>query len=360
MVMPDNTKKTSHILVVDDRENNVRLLKSMLKRQGYRVTVAYDGLQAMDRVAEEPPDLVLLDVLMPKMNGFEVARAMRSKEETRAIPILMLTALSEIQDKIKALESGADDILSKPFYNVEVLARVRSFLRIKQLYDELQTKNALIERVLLRYISEDVARKILDNPDQNLKLGGQSCEVSVLFANIRGFTRFTELHEPPQVTQVLNRIFEHLAATIFEHHGTLDKYIGDAIMAFYGAPVPSPKSVAKAVKTAWVMQHRFTQLRQENDLMRELGLGVGINTGEAIVGNVGSERLMDYTVIGNTPNVARRLQELAHPGQILIGEQSYQAVKDGVQAREIESLYLEGISDPVRAYEIMAIDGLME
>jgi class 3 adenylate cyclase len=358
--MADDTKRLPHILVVDDRENNVRLLKSMLKRQGYRVTVAYDGLQAMERVAEELPDLILLDILMPRMNGFEVARAIRADEETEAIPILMLTALSEVQDKIKALESGADDILSKPFYNVEVLARVRSFLRIKQLHDELETKNALLERVLMRYVSEQVAKELLDNPDQNLQLGGQSCEVSVLFADIRGFTRFAEQHEPLQVTQVLNHVFNHLAMTIFEHNGTLDKYMGDAIMAFYGAPIPSPDSVARAVQTAWVMQQRFLQLRREDESLRELGLGVGINTGEAVVGNVGSERLMDYTVIGNTPNIAKRLQELAHPGQILIGEHSYQAVKDGVEVREIESLYLKGISDPVRAYEIMAVDRLVE
>jgi class 3 adenylate cyclase len=356
----DDTKRIPQILVVDDRENNVKLLQSVLKRQGYRVAVAYDGLQALDRVAEEPPDLVLLDILMPKMDGFEVARALRSREETRAIPILMLTALSEVQDKIKALESGADDILSKPFYNVEVLARVRSFLRIKQLHDELQTKNALLERILMRYVSEEIAYEILSNPDQNLQLGGQSCEVSVLFADIRGFTRFAEQREPLQVTQVLNHVFDHLAAAIFEYHGTLDKYIGDAIMAFYGAPVPSSDNAAQAVRTAWAMQQRFGRLRRESDCMKGLGLGVGINTGEAVVGNVGSERLMDYTVIGNTPNIAKRLQELAHPGQVLIGERSYEAVKEAVQVREIESLYLKGISDPVRAYEIMAVDGLME
>lgn len=354
--MTSETEKLPRILIVDDREDNVRLLRSVLKREGYEITVAYDGLEALDRVAEEPPDLILLDILMPKMDGFQVARALRANKETQAIPILMLTALTEVRDKIKALESGADDILSKPFYNVEVLARVRSFLRIKQLHDELQTKNALLERVLMRYISEEIALEILSNPDQNLQLGGQSCEVSVLFVDIRGFTRFAEQREPLQVTQVLSRIFNRLAPAIFEHHGTLDKYIGDAIMAFYGAPIPSPDNAAQAVQTAWAMQERFVQLRQESTAMSELGLGIGINTGEAVVGNVGSDQLMDYTVIGNTPNIAKRLQERALPGQILIGERAYQIIKEIVKAREIEPLHLKGISEPVRAYEILGVE----
>jgi adenylate cyclase len=344
------------ILIVDDRESNVKLLKSVLRREGYEVTAAYNGQEALDRVAEEQPDLILLDVLMPKMNGLEVARTLRANEETQAIPILMLTALKEVQDKIKALESGADDILSKPFYNVEVLARVRSFLRIKQLHDELQTKNALLERVLMRYISEEVALEILSDPDQNLQLGGQSCEVSVLFADIRGFTKFSEQREPSQVTQVLNQIFNCLSPVIFEHHGTLDKYMGDAVMAFYGAPVPSSDNVVQAVRTAWAMQERFSQLRLENAAMSELGLGIGIHTGEAVVGNVGSDQLMDYTVIGNTPNIARRFQERALPGQILISERAYAALKGTIKAHEIEPLHLKGISEPVRAYEVLAVE----
>jgi len=348
-----------HVLIVDDRKPNVELVEKMLRPHGYKITTAYDGLEALECVDQDPPDLILLDILMPKKDGFEVAKALRSQEETESIPILMITALTGLEDKIKALESGADDILSKPFYNVEVLARVRSLLRIKQLHDELQTKNALLERVLMRYVSGDVAREIMSNPDQNLQLGGQSCEVSVLFADIRGFTRFSERREPFQVTQVLNTIFNNLAMSVFENRGTLDKYIGDAIMAFYGAPVPASDNAVQAVRSAWMMQQTFSRLREENDVMSELGLGMGINAGDAIVGNVGSEQLMDYTVIGNTPNIAKRLQERAHPGQILITESVYQTVEDFIVVRKIEPLHLKGISEPVRAYEILDVDGLM-
>ncbi len=349
------SKKSARILVVDDRERNIKLVESMLKPQGHQVIPAYDGKQAVELASQEMPDLILLDVVMPEMDGFEVARILREQEKSRGIPILMLTALQGIKDKIKALDAGADDFLSKPFHNIELVARVNSLLRIKHLHDELQTKNALLERILMRYVSEDIAREILSNPDQNLKLGGQSCEVSVLFADIRGFTTFSERREPQEVTRVLNHIFDYLAPLIFEHHGTLDKYLGDAIMAFYGAPVPSLENAAQAVRTAWAMQQQFTQLRQEDTLLQDLGLGIGICTGEAVVGNMGSERIMDYTVIGNTPNTASRLQERAHPGQILINHDAYLSVQEIVQAREIEPLHLKGLSEPVRAYDIIAV-----
>ncbi len=328
----------------------------MLSAQDYEVVSAQNGKEALDSVADVLPDLIVLDVIMPDMDGFAVTRVLRADVETQAIPILLVTALHDIKDKVKGFEAGADDFLTKPFNGVELLARVRSLLRIKQLHDELQEKNAILERVLMRYVSEEVARNILSNPDQNLRLGGQSCEVSVLFADIRGFTHFSERREASQVTDTLNHIFGNLTPIVFEYQGTLDKYLGDAIMAFYGAPIPSLNSPEQAVRTAWAMQQRFAQLCQDDVTVGELGLGVGICTGEAVVGNVGSERIMDYTVIGNTPNIARRLQELAQAGQVLIDEGAYQAVKDIVEVKETELLNVKGCSDPVRAYEVLAVN----
>ncbi len=347
------------ILVADDKKSNQRLLESMLKPQGYELYTASDGPEALALVATINPDLILLDVLMPGMTGYEVAATLRGDERFRATPILMLTALSQVQDKVKGLESGADDFLTKPFHAVELLARVRSLLRIKQLHDEVQTKSALLERILMRYVSQEIAEKILENPDHNLKLGGQSCEVSVLFADIRGFSQFSEKREALIVTKMLNQVFNNLAPAIFEQHGTLDKYLGDAIMAFYGAPVPSPNNAEQAVRTAWVMRQSFARLRNQNDeLMHELGLGVGISTGEAVVGNVGSEQVMDYTVIGKTPNIAKRLQENALAGQILIDERAYQQVKNLVEAHEIETLYVKGHTESVRAFEVLQVNGM--
>jgi class 3 adenylate cyclase len=348
-------KNRQRILVVDDNEQNVRLLKSTLAKQGYEIVVAHDGQQALERVAEMPPDLIMLDVIMPKMDGFGVAHALRARDETRAIPILMVTALHDLQDKIKGFEAGADDFVSKPFNRVELLARVRSLLRIKQLHDEVQTRNKLLEHMLMRYVSDDVAREILDHPDQDLRLGGQSCEVSVLFANIRGFDHFSQGREACQVTQVLNQIFHHLAAAIFEYDGTLDKYLGSAIMAFFGAPLSSPNDPERALRTAWAMQRRVSRLQRKSPALGELGLSIGICSGEAVVGNVGTERMMDYTVIGHTPNAARRLEEHAQAGQILIDEHTYQASRDVMMARQFETLLLNGSRQAVQTFEVVAV-----
>ena len=190
--------------------------------------------------------------------------------------------------------------------------------------------------MLTRYISEDIATAILNDPDQHLRLGGESCEVSVLFADIRGFTNFSEQHSATQVTEMLNRIFERLTHPIFEFDGTLDKYLGDAIMAFYGAPIPSQDYAERALRTGWAMQQQFAELRQQTPYLRDLGLGVGICTGEVIVGNIGSERIMDYTVIGQTVNMAKRLQEHASAGQILIEAPTYQAANNIIEARPVD------------------------
>lgn len=347
----ENSKAT--VLVVDDNEQNTKLVEMLLSKQGYEVVVAFNGQQALRLASEKAPDLVILDVMMPVMNGFDVARVLRNDDATRAVPILMLTALRELEDKVRGLEAGADDFLVKPFNTVELLARVRSLLRIKQLHDELEAKNALLERVLMRYISKEVALEILRNPEQNLQLGGQTCTVSVLFADIRGFTHFSEQREAHHVIQVLNQVFNQLTPVVFEHNGTLDKYLGDALMALFGAPITLVDGARQAVCTALVMQERFRELQRENPILNELGLGTGIATGEAVVGNVGSDQFMDYTVIGNTPNLAKRIQEHASPGQILIDRRTCDAVQGYTNVAPILPLYGHGFSAPIPAFEVL-------
>lgn len=353
-------QKPPQILVVDDNKRNVKLLISILGSRGYEILAAYNGLEALKSVAEHMPDLIMLDALMPEMDGFEVSRALRENPETKHIPILMLTALREVEDKVRGLEAGADDFLTKPFHTVELLARARSLLRIKQLHDELEKKNELLESILMHYVSRDIAREILSDPEQHLQLGGRNYNVSVLFADIRGFTNFSERHEPALVTEALNYIFNDLVPLVFENHGTLDKYLGDAVMAFYGAPISDVDNAQQALDTACAMQQRFVSVCQEMSILRGLGLGVGICTGDAIVGNIGSEQFMDYTVIGNTPNIAKRLQENAQAGQILIDESTYLAAKDSISAREIPPLWLKGRSAAVSAYEVLWVQGDQE
>lgn len=350
-----NNREKPRILVVDDNPTNIRMVRSMLANEPYDIFEAHDGIEALKTVPEILPDLIITDVIMPQLDGFGLVKALRESPSSAAIPVLMVTSLHELKIKLKGLEAGADDFLTKPFISVELLARVRSLLRIKLLHDELSTKNKVLERVLTRYISHDIAAIILSDPDQNLRLGGESCEASILFADIRGFTNFSELHSPTHVTNMLNRIFQELTEPIFEFDGTLDKYLGDAVMAFYGAPVPTDDYAARALSTAWAMQARFRQLREQHADMQTLGLGIGVCTGEVIVGNIGSERLMDYTVIGQTVNMAKRLQEYAKPTQILIEDRTYQMLHHRLEARPVAVPELQDYRQLAQIYEVLAL-----
>ncbi len=356
--MESESERKDRILVVDDSVQNVELLEAYLTSAGYKVFSAYNGQEALEKVPQVNPDLIMLDIMMPVLGGYEVCKKLKSDEVTRFIPIVMITALRGVEEKIKGLEAGADDFLSKPFNGYELLARVRSLLRIKHLHDELEQKNKLLFNILNRYLVEEVSALILDDPDRYLKLGGESRTVTVLFADIRGFTHFSEQHPPDQVVEILNSLFSELTRIVFSHKGTFDKYLGDAIMAFYGAPISYDDDTLRALQTALEMQKVFGQLKEESEDLAELGLGIGLDTGEVVVGNIGSEKVMDYTVIGDTANVAKRLQELAERGQILISQNTYQQAGDWVLADEKPPQSLRGKQDPINFYELKGLSDL--
>jgi adenylate cyclase len=345
------------ILVVDDDFRNTELLDTYLTSIGYEVVTASSGEKALEIVAAQPPDLILLDVMMPGLNGLEVCARLKGCEETRLIPIVMVTALRKTEDKIKAIEVGADDFLSKPFNIYELTARVKSLLRIKLLHNELQRKNALLYNVLNRYMSTEVSTQILRDPDRYLQLGGETRLVTVLFVDIKGFTLFAEQHSPTRVIELLNTCFSELTKVIFKWRGTFDNFLGDAIMAFYGAPVSYEDDERRALKTALELRETFRawKERYQTEDLTDLGLAMGLHTGEAIVGNVGSELVMHYTVIGDTANVAKRLQELAEKEQILISAATYQAVAEKAVVRELESQALRGRQEPIRVYELLGL-----
>jgi class 3 adenylate cyclase len=344
--------RAPRVLIADDDWLNRDLLEAYLVSSGCEVVTAADGVAGLDLARAAPLDLALLDVQMPRMDGLALCRALKSSPQTRFVPVIIVTALDSEDEKLKALEAGADDFVSKPYNSIVLLTRVRSLLRIKRLHDDLETRNRVLRQVLDRYVAEDVADIILTDPERYLKLGGEARAVTVLFADIRGFTRFTEQHTAPQVVETLNRIFPALSQVVFNFRGTFDKYIGDALMAFYGAPVAAADDPQRAVDTAREMMRVFRGLGQQGGLdLRGLGLGVGLHSGEAIVGNIGSERVMDYTVVGDTVNVAKRLQELADGGQILLSEATYRLVK-GVRARRQPPLQLMGRQEPITAFAI--------
>jgi adenylate cyclase len=352
LVDPDFPHKP-RLLVVDDDRLNCDLLKTYLLYLGAEVFTAYDGLQALEMATGDPPDVILMDVSMPRMDGIEATKYLKSHPSTQFVPIVIITALEGDEERIRALDVGADDFITKPYSPILLLVRLRSLLKLKNLNDQVRRRNRLLRQVLNRYMAEEVTEAILRDPDKHLRLGGEAREVTVLFADIRGFTRFTEQHTAAQTVEALNRIFAELTQVIFNNRGTFDKYLGDALMAFYGAPFPGPDDHLRAVQTALEMRSVFERLRAAPDSgLGELGLGIGLHSGEATVGNVGSEIVMDYTVIGDTVNVAKRLQEEARGGEILISEATYQRVQEHVTAEYLDARLIKGRTEPVKVYAL--------
>lgn len=351
------------ILVVDDKEDHRVLVRSRLRPAGYRVVEADGPADALAKVGElldagRPPDLMLLDVMMPAgREGFELTRKFRSWPETRDIPIILLTSLDAAEEKVQGLDAGADDFVNKSASAAELHSRVRAHLRAKFYHQRFIEKNALLEQILTRWQSPDVVKQILEDSTR-LRPGGVRGTVSVLFADLSGFTSFSESREPEAVMEVLNHAFSRLTEIVFSHHGTLDKFIGDCVMAFYGAPVAQGNDAVNAVRSALEMRRAFNELKtQWGDGGPQLGLAIGINSGEAIVGNVGSDRRMEYTVIGDTVNVAARLQDQAVAGQILIGEDTHRKavseMGERLITRERPVVSLKGRGKPLKVHEVV-------
>ncbi len=343
------------VLVVDDDWLNRELIQAYLANAGCEVTALGDGLEAWQAIqAGYDPDLVVSDVQMPGMDGFALTQKIKQELLPRFIPVVIVTALDMEEEKLRAIQLGADDFITKPFNAVMLLTRVRSLLRLKRLHVELEARNHLLRKALNRYVDEEVADIILEDPERRMKLGGESCQAAVLFADLRGFTSFTENHPAGHVVETLNRIFTELSSVIFETSGTFDKYLGDAIMAFYGAPVAREDDVRRALVCALEMQRRFAALQQNGLAAGLRGLGVGVHFGELIVGNIGSERVMDYTVIGDTVNIARRLQEAANPGEVLVSE-AVLAQVPGAVAVPLPPRLLEGKTAPFPVFALQSV-----
>jgi class 3 adenylate cyclase len=338
------------VLVADDDRNIRELLQTYLESSGCQVFPAGNGRTALEILAQESIDLVLLDIEMPDGNGLEICRAIKEAERTRMIPVMIVTAHES--DRLEAIDSGADEFLGKPLHSSILLTRARSLLRLRKLHLDLEERNELLRRALHRYVSKDMADKILDEPERYLRLGGEIRRVTVLFADIKGFVRFTENHSAGEAVDVLNRVFPVLTEVIFANNGTFDKFIGDAVMAFYGAPVNQPDAARRAVETARCMQLAFAELLPKMNLASgELALGIGLHTGEAIVGNIGSETVMDYTAVGDTVNIAKRLQEEAWPGQVLLSQATY-AEAGEPPAHRLGDRRLSGRSGPVTVFSL--------
>ncbi len=359
---------SAKILVVDDTPHNVKLLADLLTVKGYVVVTASSGAQALEKVEKEQPDLVLLDVVMPEMSGYEVCRKIRGSRATATLPVVMVTALDPAQERVKGIEAGADDFLSKPISQQELLARVKSLLRIKVLHDELgewsrtleqrvETQVAQLERLerLKRFFSPQLAEMIVSG-DADDPLKSHRREITVVFLDLRGFTSFAETSEPEEVMGVLREYHAEMGRLILEHEGTLERFTGDGMMIFFNDPVPVPDAPARAVRMAVAMRQRVDEL-----LVRwrkrgyDLDFGVGVAQGYATIGAIGFEGRLDYGAIGTVTNLAARLCGEAKPGQILISQRVYGAVEDSVDVEELGGLTLRGFSKPVPAFNVLRL-----
>ena len=327
-------QSTARILVVDDTPANVKLLEDLLGFHGYEVEAAASGEEALAAMRERMPDLMLLDVLMPGLSGYDVCRAMRADPTLAMLPVVMVTALEDREERVKGIEAGADDFLSKPVNPPELLARVRSLLRIRRLYDTVQRQaeqlaawNRTLEaRVteqvrhvekllrLKRFFSPQLAELILaggaDDP-----LESHRRDITVVFLDLRGFTAFAESAEPEEVMAALAEFHHAMGRRILEYQGTLERFTGDGLMVFFNDPLPIHQPARRAVEMAFVMQEDVLKLSaQWKKKGYTLGLGIGISQGYATVGAIGFEGRIDYGAIGTVTNLANRLCDLAEPG----------------------------------------------
>ncbi|HMO47027.1 MAG TPA: response regulator [Rubrivivax sp.] len=358
---------SARILVVDDTPANVKLLVDLLRAKGYEAVAAASGEEALARIAAAPPDLVLLDIMMPGLSGYEVCRRIRADAATALLPVVLCTSLDPKQERLHGIEAGADDFIPKPINQQELFARVKSLLRIKSLQDEVKAWNGQLEqRVqeqlaqmqrlerLKNFFSPQLAEAIVSGgADDPLK--SHRREITVVFLDLRGFTAFTETADPEEVMGVLREYHAAMGELILAHQGTLERFTGDGIMIFFNDPVPVPDPAARAARMALQMQQRTAVLAQGwKRRGYALQLGIGIATGYATIGAIGFEGRIDYGAIGNVTNLAARLCGEAQGGEILLAPRVSAALEgSGLALESAGEFQLKGFARPVAAARLI-------
>jgi adenylate cyclase len=360
---PPIDRASVRLLVVDDNELNRDMLSRRLGMRGFQVEASADGPDALRRLDEGRFDLVLLDIMMPDVTGIDVLKHVRQRWPESDLPVIMATARDATEDVVEALGLGANDYVTKPLNFPVVLARVEAQLTLKQqkeeirrLAEDLERRNAFIRSLFGRYVSEEVVADLLESPE-GPRLGGESREVTLLMSDLRGFTPLTEGLAPEQVLQLLNSYLASMADVILAHHGTIDEFVGDGILAIFGAPLARPDDARRAVACAAAMQAALVELNQKNGLegLPWLEMGVAVHTGEVIVGNVGSERRTKYGVVGSTVNHAGRIESFTVGGQVLLSEATLRAAGDDVRVGARLAIDAKGTREPIVVYDLRGV-----
>jgi adenylate cyclase len=363
------------ILIVDDNAANVDILRTRLAAHNYDIITAADGEEALASARERLPDLILLDVMMPKLDGIQVCRRLRADPSMPFSPIILVTAKSDPKDVVAALEAGGDEYLTKPVDHASLVARVKSMLRIKALHDQVQEQAAQLqdwnrtlerrvadqitqmERLgrLKRFFSPQLAELILSGDTED-PLKSHRREVTVVFLDLRGFTAFAETSEPEEIMAVLREYHGEMGKVILVHEGTLERFAGDGMMVFFNDPVPVDDPAARAVRMVLAMRERLAELTSKwKKRGFDLGFGAGIAQGYATIGAVGFEGRWDYGAIGTVTNVAARLCGEAKPGQILIAQRVLASVEELVEVDLVGDLMLKGLLRPVATFNLLGL-----
>ena len=356
------------ILVVDDTPANIKLLGDLLASRGYAVCTASNGEEGLARLAAEKPDLVLLDVMMPGISGYDVCRRIRENPATALLPVVMCTSLDPQQERVKGIEAGADDFLSKPVNQPELFARVKSLLRVKALHDEVTSLNAGLEKRvaeqvgeierlarLKRFVSPRVGDLILAGEvDDPMKTHRR--EITVVFTDLRGFTAFSETAEPEEVMGVLREYHAVLGRIVLAHEGTVEHFAGDGVMILFNDPLPLAEPELAAVRMALEMRGEVGKLAAGwKKRGHDLGFGVGIANGYATLGAIGFEGRRDYGAIGPVTNLAARLCGEAKAGQVLIAQRVFGKIEEKLETEHVGELTLKGFSRAIPAYNVVSL-----
>jgi adenylate cyclase len=360
---PGADEDPGQILVVDDNEMNRDMLSRRLSTRGYTVTVAGEGQAALRLLAAQRFDAVLLDVMMPGITGIEVLSHIRSSSSASDLPVIMVTARDAAEDVVEALRLGANDYVTKPLDFPVVLARLRTQLALKRQKDEirrlaegLEIRNRFIQQTFGRYLSDEIVTGLLETP-KGLALGGEQRRVTILMADLRGFTWIAEKLSPDQVVRLLNSYLGAMADVILAHQGTIDEFIGDAILAVFGAPVRREDDARRAVACSVAMQIALAALNRKNQAegLPRVEMGVAVHTGEVVVGNIGSEKRAKYGVVGSPVNHTGRIESFTVGGQVLISETTLAEAGPDVGVGERLSVDAKGARDPIAVYDLRGI-----
>ena len=370
------------ILIVDDNPANLDILEARLSANGYEVITATDGEEGLFVARGKQPDLILLDIMMPKLDGLEVCRLLKEDSSLPFIPIIMVTAKADSKDMIAGLETGSDDYLTKPIDHAALIARVKSMLRIKDLHDTVQNQAtrleeqsnqlaewnqtleqrvdeqlAELERVgrLKRFLSPQLAELIVSSEDEGL-LESHRRLITVVFCDLRGFTAFSEIGEPEEVMGVLRDYHTVMGDLIFRFEGTLERFAGDGLMVFFNDPLPCKDPETRAVKMAVAMREHVAKLTAGwQKRGHQLGFGIGIDQGYATLGKIGFEGRFDYAAIGTVTNLASRLCDEAQATQILISQRVYSALEELADVEPLGEISLRGLKRPTTVYNVLTL-----